>query len=53
MREVFEETGYRTKVIAPLDSLSYEFDENNKHHIKTIYYYLMEILDTSIKPTPM
>lgn len=52
IREVFEETGYKTKIIAPLDSLSYEFDKNDKHHEKIVYYYLMELLDKSVKPTP-
>jgi hypothetical protein len=35
-----------------LGSLSYEFDENGKHYAKTVYYYLMELLDTTARPTP-
>ncbi len=52
IREVYEETGYKTKIIDTLGSLSYEFDENGKHYAKTVYYYLMELLDTTARPTP-
>jgi 8-oxo-dGTP pyrophosphatase MutT (NUDIX family) len=52
LREVFEETGYKTKIKGFLGSLSYEFDENGNHYSKTVYYYLLELLDKTAKPTP-
>lgn len=51
VREVFEETGYRTKVLTPIDSWTYEFDESSKHYRKTVDYYLMELIDNT-EPTP-
>jgi 8-oxo-dGTP pyrophosphatase MutT (NUDIX family) len=51
VREVFEETGYHTKVVAPINSWTYEFDENSKHYRKTVDYYLMELIDDAT-PTP-
>ena len=53
VREVLEETGYRTSITAKLGEISYEFDENDgKHYRKTVYCYLMDLIDKDAKPTP-
>ncbi|HEX6462298.1 MAG TPA: NUDIX domain-containing protein [Candidatus Saccharimonadales bacterium] len=53
VREIFEETGYKTKIIAHLGSISYEFDEGDgKHYRKTVYHYLLELEDATREPTP-
>ena len=51
VREVLEETGYKTRIIAPLNSWTYEFEENGEDYRKTVDYYLMEILDDKL-PIP-
>lgn len=52
VREVMEETGYRTKIIQPLGDVTFEFDwTDSKHHRKTVYHYLLELADDN-KPTP-
>ena len=39
IREVFEETGYKTIIKAPLGSITYEFDEEDgKHYHKTVHH---------------
>lgn len=43
LREVEEETGYRAHIVAPIGSISYEYDELNRHHSKTVDYFLMEV----------
>lgn len=53
LREVKEETGYRAQIVAPLGSISYEYDELNRHYHKRVDYFLMEILagdETEPKP---
>lgn len=53
VREVLEETGYKTKIKAPLGSITYEFDEEDgKHYRKTVYHYLLELEDPTLEPTP-
>jgi len=52
IREVFEETGYKTKIIKPLGEVTFEFDwSNGKHYKKTVYQYLSKLVDDS-EPTP-
>ncbi|MEO6109968.1 MAG: NUDIX domain-containing protein [Candidatus Saccharimonadales bacterium] len=42
VREVLEETGYETKIIAPLGQTHYEYDwTDGTHHKKTVDYYLL------------
>lgn len=53
VREVAEETGYRVKIKAPLGEISYEFNEDDgKHYKKTVYHFLMELIDENEEPTP-
>lgn len=52
VREVLEETGYRTKIISLIDTNVYEFDEAGKHYKKTVDYYLMKLVDEDEHPTP-
>lgn len=53
VREVLEETGYHVKVRAPLGEVSYEFDEDDgKRYRKTVYYYLLELVDENETPEP-
>lgn len=51
IREVFEETGYRTNIVAPIKSWTYRFTENGESYEKTVDYYLMELADSE-PPTP-
>lgn len=45
LREVLEETGYRTKIIAPIGQTHYEYDwVDGSHHDKTVDYFLLELL---------
>ncbi|MFS8118979.1 MAG: NUDIX domain-containing protein [Microcoleus sp.] len=50
-REVFEETGYRARIIAPIKSWTHEFDKNGEHFRETVDYYLMQLIDGG-PPTP-
>ena len=53
VREVLEETGYKAKITAKLGEISYEFDEDDgKRYHKTVYYYLMDLIDKDAEPTP-
>ena len=53
VREVLEETGYKTSITAKLGEISYEFDEDDgKRYRKTVYYYLMDLIDKDAEPTP-
>ena len=52
VREVLEETGYHVKVRAPLGEVSYEFDDDGKRYRKTVYYYLLELVDENETPEP-
>lgn len=52
IREVFEETGYKTKVIRSLGKVVFEFDwDDGNHYEKTVHQYLLELIDDS-EPTP-
>lgn len=54
VREVLEETGYHTEIVARLSSSEYEFEEGGKHFRKTVVFYLMRLLDEdeTAKPQP-
>ena len=46
IREVGEETGYKTKIIEPLGDITFEFDwTDGRHYRKTVFYYLMETIN--------
>lgn len=50
IREVLEETGYLTRILAPLGQTHYEYDWiDNKHHKKTVDYYLLESVDDNVQ----
>ncbi len=51
-REVYEETGYQTRIIASLGTEYYEYHEDDNHYGKTVHHYLMELIDKTTKPTP-
>lgn len=51
VREVFEETGYKARIISPIKSYTHNFDRGDEHHHHTVDYYLMELVDSS-PPTP-
>lgn len=52
IREVAEETGYKTRIIIPLGNVTFEYDwDDGKHYRKTVEYFLMEPLDDS-EPVP-
>ena len=54
IREVQEETGYKTRIIQPLNASTFEFShgDDNRHYKKTVYNYLLEIVDPQDEPTP-
>jgi 8-oxo-dGTP pyrophosphatase MutT (NUDIX family) len=52
IREVFEETGYKTAIVQSLGDTTYEFDwDDGRHYKKTVYNYLLKLVDDS-EPTP-
>ena len=52
VREVFEETGYKTNILQSLGDVTFEFDwSDGKHYKKTVYSYLLELADNN-DPTP-
>lgn len=51
IREIFEETGYKVKIIELIDSVHYEFERDMKHYQKTVDFFLMELVDDN-EPTP-
>jgi 8-oxo-dGTP pyrophosphatase MutT (NUDIX family) len=50
IREVYEETGYHAEILLPLDSHSYEFDEEGVHIRKTVHFYSMKLIDENEVP---
>ncbi len=53
IREVAEETGYKTKITTKLGDISYEFDEDDgKRYRKTVHHYLLELIDETAEPEP-
>jgi 8-oxo-dGTP pyrophosphatase MutT (NUDIX family) len=52
VREVYEETGYKTRIVAPIGTQSYEFNQRGSHYAKTVTYFLLELIDPSLSPTP-
>ena len=47
IREVFEETGYKVNILAPIKSWTYKYEENGEKYQKTVDYYLMELADNN------
>jgi 8-oxo-dGTP pyrophosphatase MutT (NUDIX family) len=46
IREVFEETGYKVKIIQPLDTVSFIFKwDDGKTYNKTVHYFLLKRID--------
>lgn len=53
VREVLEETGYKAKITDTLGEITYEFDEEDgNRYRKTVYYYLMDLVDKDAEPVP-
>lgn len=52
VREVLEETGYHTEIFSPLNTTSYEFEEDGKHVNKTVHYFVMTLTDENEIPEP-
>ena len=50
VREVSEETGYSTRIIAPLNNLEYEFIVENTYVKKTVHYFVMVLEDATKIP---
>ena len=51
IREVFEETGYRAKILRSIGSWTYQYDERGERYEKKVDYFLMERVDDHA-PTP-
>ncbi len=52
VREVFEETGYKTNIIQSIGDVTFEFTwSDGKNYKKTVYSYLLELADNN-EPTP-
>ena len=52
IREVLEETGYKTSIIQSLGDVTFEFDwSDGKHYKKTVYSYLLKLADDN-EPMP-
>ena len=53
IREIKEETGYQTAIVAPLDAISYEFieDDGVTYH-KTVFHFLLDVVDRTAQPVP-
>ncbi len=52
LREVAEETGYYTRVIAPIGSIHYEFEDEYSHTTKDVSFFLLALTDDLQNPTP-
>lgn len=46
LREVKEETGYSTRIVKDLGSVTYDYDGKDRRYRKTVSYFLMELLDS-------
>jgi 8-oxo-dGTP pyrophosphatase MutT (NUDIX family) len=51
IREVYEETGYRVNILAPIKSWTFKYGGSGKKYQKTVDYYLMALADNN-PPTP-
>ncbi len=52
IREVFEETGYKTKIIAYVGQNEYDYPwKDGSHHYKKVDYFLLELVDEKQYPT--
>lgn len=52
VREVYEETGYKTKTLAPIDTTEYEYiAHDGRRSRKTVKYFLLELTDERAYPT--
>lgn len=52
LREVYEETGYKVKIVAPVGSWTYRYIQDGVLYEKTADYYLMELAGNNLPPTP-
>lgn len=50
IREVFEETGVRAEIIAPLPDVTYFFMENGETIKKKVAFFLMKMITQDFKP---
>ena len=49
IREVFEETGYTTRIVSYIGQTNYEYDwKDGTHHKKIVDYFLLELVDDSV-----
>lgn len=52
VREVFEETGYNTRIVSPVTVSRFNFTwHDNKQYEKTVHFYLLARVD-NLEPTP-
>lgn len=51
LREVFEETGYRAQIVAPIRSWFYDYEEAGLRYQKKVDYYTMRLANDA-PPTP-
>ncbi len=47
LREVLEETGYHTEILAPIGNTSYKFEKDGKLLLKKVHYFLMRLADVN------
>lgn len=47
VREVLEETGYKTRVVSELGTHEYDFEQNGQEYHKTVTYFKLELIDES------
>lgn len=52
LREVREETGYDTKIITSLGTVSYKYTQDTQQYEKTVHHYLLELVDPRKEPVP-
>ena len=51
VREIFEETGYKTRIVTYIDSNEYTYHWTDGYeHQKKVDYYLVELVDEKIYP---